>query len=139
MANAVKTQPWVPKARARREVAQVLVDLCARIPDEPHEGRGPKPIPMGDVVYHCAMKIHYGVSGREYKPKTRPHYNTLFGRMGDRAMTQALADLLYVWRHVKPTVIPWGPATAKADTAKVNEKLLRELLERAATVAKGEL
>jgi len=50
--------------REREHVELLLRDVCSTIVTPPHPGRGPKPIPYGDLVYGMCTKIYTGFSGR---------------------------------------------------------------------------
>ena len=45
-------------------VQDLLRGLCDGIQTPPHPGRGPKPVPLADVVYGAVMKVYTGFSGR---------------------------------------------------------------------------
>lgn len=48
----------------KRMVMKLLRGLCEGILSSPHPGRGPKPLPLGDVVYGMTMKVYVGMSAR---------------------------------------------------------------------------
>jgi transposase len=48
----------------REHVERLLGDLCLGAVTPPHPGRGPKPIPIADLVYGMAMKVYTGFSAR---------------------------------------------------------------------------
>lgn len=107
--RATYTQDWpVYNAAQRDEKARVqalLRDLCAGLATPPHPGRGPKPIPLADVVVAMAMKVYSTVSGRRASTDIRagveaghlsraPSYNTLFRCFEEPAMTAVLTALV---------------------------------------------
>lgn len=114
---------------------QTLKGVCADVVEAKRLGRGPKPYPLRDVLYACAMRVHAEASGRQFRPDGAPHYNTLFLRMGDQDMTEALVDLLYRTRGVAGTPRPWGKLKSKGEKAQGNERMLRTLIERVASMS----
>jgi transposase len=103
------SQDW-PKYNAaqvaeRETVMALLRGLCADIETPAHAGRGPKPIPMGDVVFGLVSKVYSTVSGRRAASTIKacetsghigraPAYNTLFRYFGDPAMTEILTHMI---------------------------------------------
>jgi transposase len=75
---------------AEKEVVQRLLrSLCDGITTPPHEGRGPKPLPLSDLVYGMVTKVYTTVSGRRATTDIEacadaghmtkaPHYNSIF-------------------------------------------------------------
>ncbi len=102
-------QDW-PKYNAvqcqeKTMVQKLLRGLCDGIQTRPHPGRGPKPIPLGDVVYGMIMKVYSTVSGRRATPDIRacvdaghigrmPQYNTLFDYFEKPELTPLLTVLI---------------------------------------------
>lgn len=89
-----------------RDRARVLLRaLCDTVPNPPHPGRGPKPIPLGDVVFAMVMKVYGTTSGRRATSEIgacadaglisrAPHYNSLFAYFEKPEMTEVLSMLL---------------------------------------------
>jgi transposase len=87
------TQDWpnynAAQCAEKRTVQALLRGLCDGVMNPPHPGRGPKPIPLSDVVYGMTMKVYTGMSGRRATTDIQgcadaghmtraPHYNSLF-------------------------------------------------------------
>jgi transposase len=86
-------QDW-PKYNAaqcaeKASVQGLLHSLCEGIVTPPHEGRGPKPLPLSDLIYSMGFKVYTTVSGRrattdmeasaeEGHMTKAPHYNSIF-------------------------------------------------------------
>lgn len=102
-------QDWPTYNAAQREekehVQELLRALCADIVTPPHPGRGPKPIPLADVVVAMAMKVYSTVSGRRVSTDIRacvdsghltraPSYNALFDYFEKLSMTPLLTALV---------------------------------------------
>ena len=103
------TRNW-PKYNAaqcaeKATVQTLLRSLCDGIQTPPHPGRGPKPIPLSDVVYGMTMKVYTTVSGRramtdlkacadEGHMSRAPHYNSLFNYFEKPEMTPLLTALV---------------------------------------------
>ena len=91
---------------AERETVQALLrGLCDGIETPAHTGRGPKPIPLSDVVFGLVMKTYSTVSGRRAASGIKacetageigraPAYNTLFTAFGKPEMTEILTSLI---------------------------------------------
>jgi transposase len=103
------TQDW-PKYNAaqvaeRDTVQSLLRGLCGGVETPAHTGRGPKPIPMSDVVFGLVMKTYSTVSGRRASSGIKacetagqigraPAYNTLFTAFAKPEMTAILTSLI---------------------------------------------
>jgi transposase len=91
---------------AERDTVQSLLrGLCDGIETPAHAGRGPKPIPMSDVVFGLVMKTYSTVSGRRASSSIKaceatglvgraPAYNTLFTNFAKSEMTAILTRLI---------------------------------------------
>jgi transposase len=91
---------------AEKATVQVLLrGLCDAIETPAHAGRGPKPIPMSDVVFGLVSKVYTTVSGRRASTdikacETAGHisraaaYNTLFTHLAKPEMTGILTRLI---------------------------------------------
>jgi len=103
------TQAWPAYNRAQVEekaiVQALLRGLCDGIETPAHAGRGPKPIPLSDVVFGLVMKVYTTVSGRRASTdikacETAGHvgraaaYNTLFTAFAKPEMTEILTRLI---------------------------------------------
>lgn len=86
-------------------VQKLLHDLCEGIVTPPHTGRGPKPIPLADVVYGMGLKVYTTVSARRATTDVEacaaagqmtraPRYNTLFDYFERADMAPLLAALV---------------------------------------------
>lgn len=92
--------------RAEKETARVLLrGLRDGIESPAHSGRGPKPIPLSDVVFGLVSKVYTTVSGRRATTEIKaceaagqigraPAYNTLFTHLGRPEMTGILTRLI---------------------------------------------
>lgn len=89
----------------KETVQKLLRGLCDGIVTPPHPGRGPKPIPLSDMVYAMTMKVYTTMSGRRATTdiqacieaghiKRRPHYNSLFNYFEKPEMTSLLTALI---------------------------------------------
>jgi len=89
----------------RETVMALLRGLCADVETPAHTGRGPKPIPMGDVVFGLVSKVYSTVSGRRAASTIKacetsghigraPAYNTLFRYFADPVMTEILTHMI---------------------------------------------
>jgi len=102
-------QDWPAYNRAQCEekaiVQALLRDLCANVASPPHEGRGPKPLPMADIIYGCVTKVYSTVSGRRATTDIRecedrgmmhraPSYNAIFKYMHREELTPILKALI---------------------------------------------
>lgn len=103
------TQAWPAYNRAQVEekatVQALLRGLCDGIETPAHTGRGPKPIPLSDVVFGLVMKVYTTVSGRRASTDIKAcesaghvgraaAYNTLFTAFGKSEMTEILTRLI---------------------------------------------
>jgi len=91
---------------AEKETARVLLrSLCDGIESPMHTNRGPKPIPLSDVVFGLVSKVYATVSGRRATTEIKaceaagqirraPAYNTLFTHLGRPEMTAILTRLI---------------------------------------------
>ena len=91
---------------AERETVQALLrGLCDGIETPAHTGRGPKPIPLSDVVFGLVMKTYSTVSGRRAASgikacettgqiRRASAYNTLFTNFAKPEMTEILTRLI---------------------------------------------
>ena len=86
-------------------VQALLRGLCEGIETPAHTGRGPKPIPLSDVVFSMVMKAYVGMSARrastdikdsaEAGHMTRaPHYNSILAAFEKPEMTSLLTSLI---------------------------------------------
>jgi transposase len=86
-------------------VQRLLRGLCDGIQNDPHPGRGRKPIPMSDAVFAMTMKVYGLMSGRRSTSDLEacaesghmvkaPRFSTLFERFEDPAMTAILTRLI---------------------------------------------
>lgn len=103
------TQDW-PRYNAaqvaeRDTVQAFLRGLCDGVETPAHTGRGPKPIPMSDVVFGLVMKVYSTVSGRRASSGIKacetagqigraPAYNTVFTAFAKPEMTDILTRLI---------------------------------------------
>ena len=89
----------------KQHVQMLLRDLCDGIVTPPHNGRGPKPIPLSDAVYGMTMKVYTTVSGRRATTDIEacanaghmakaPHYNSIFNYFEKPEMTALLTSLV---------------------------------------------
>jgi len=103
------TQPWsaynAAQVAEKSTVQALLRSLCDGIETPAHTGRGPKPIPLSDVVFSLVMKVYTSVSGRRASTdikacETAGHvgraaaYNTLFTAFAKPEMTEILTRLI---------------------------------------------
>jgi transposase len=85
----------------------LLQDLCRGIPEpqRPSGIRGPKPIPMADRAFACALKVYTTISGRRASTDMReaqdkghlgraPHYSAVYRFLEDPEMTPILKGLI---------------------------------------------
>jgi len=89
-----------------KETVQVLLrSLCDGIETPQHKGRGPKPMPLCDVVYGMTMKVYTTMSGRRATTDLEacadaghmakaPRYNTLFDYFERADLTPLLMALV---------------------------------------------
>lgn len=93
------------QVREREHVETLLRDLCGGVTTPPHPGRGPKPIPLADIVFGMAMKVYSGFSARRASSDIRacasaghmtraPHYNSILGAFDKPAMAPLLVKLI---------------------------------------------
>ena len=86
-------------------VQQLLRGLCDRVQTPAHTGRGPKPIPLSDVIFAMALKTYTLMSARrastdikdsaEAGNMTRtPHYNSILAAFEKPEMTAILTKLI---------------------------------------------
>ena len=86
-------------------VQQLLRGLCEGVATPAHTGRGPKPIPLSDVVFAMTMKTYSLMSARrattdieaaaEEGSMTRaPHYNSTLAAFSKPEMTAILTSLI---------------------------------------------
>lgn len=86
-------------------VQALLRSLCDGIVTPAHPGRGPKPIPLSDVVFGMNMKVYGTMSGRRSTTDIKacadagqmtraPHYNSLFAYFEKPEMTPLLTALI---------------------------------------------
>jgi len=102
-------QDWPAYNEAQVEekstVQSLLRGLCDSVQTPAHAGRGPKPIPLSDVVFAMAMKCYTLMSARrastdikdsaEAGNMTRaPHYNSVLAAFENPAMTAILTKLI---------------------------------------------
>lgn len=103
------TQAWPAYNRAQVEekatVQALLRGLCDGIETPAHTGRGPKPIPLSDVVFGLVMKTYTTVSGRRASADIKacetsgkigraPAYNTIFTAFAKPETTEILTRLI---------------------------------------------
>ena len=91
---------------SEKETVQTLLrGLCDGVETPAHAGRGPKPIPLSDVVFAMAMKCYTLMSARrastdiknaaETGNMTRaPHYNSILAAFEKTEMTAILTKLI---------------------------------------------
>lgn len=86
-------------------VQELLRGLCDGVVTPPHPGRGPKPIPLSDVLYGMTMKVYTTMSGRRASTDIReceskgfieraPHYNSIFNYFEKPEMAPLLTALV---------------------------------------------
>ena len=103
------TQDWpaynAAQTQEKGTVLRLLRGLCDRIPTSPHLGRGPKPVPMSDVVFAMTSKVFGTMSARRSTTDLEaskdaghmsraPKYNTLLDAFGKPEMTAILTSLI---------------------------------------------
>jgi transposase len=86
-------------------VQQLLHTLCEGVATPAHPGRGPKSIPLGDIICAMSMKVYTTASGRRAAADIEacaekghmgkaPRYNTLFGYFERSDITPILTRLV---------------------------------------------
>lgn len=86
-------------------VQKLLRGLCDGILSPPHPGRGPKPVPLSDMVYAMVMRIYLTLSCRRTISDLKtcadaghisraPRANTVIDYFGDPALTPLLQVLI---------------------------------------------
>jgi transposase len=103
------TQDWPAYNRAqaneRDHVETLLRDLCSGLVTAPHPGRGPKPIPLADVVFGMTTKVYSGFSARrassdiracaaEGKMTRAPHYNSIIAAFDKPELAPVLTKMI---------------------------------------------
>jgi transposase len=89
----------------KEAIQRLLRGLCDSIPNPPHAGRGPKPVPMSDAVFAMTMKVFVAMSARRATTDIEasadaghmsraPRYNTLFDAFQKPEMTAILTKLI---------------------------------------------
>lgn len=89
----------------RDHVETLLRDLCSGVVTPPHPGRGPKPIPLADLVYGMTMKVYTGFSARrassdiracanEGKMTRAPHYNSVLAGFDREDLAPVLTKMI---------------------------------------------
>lgn len=102
-------QPWreynAAQCSEKETVQDLLRALCDGIPEQPHTGRGRKPIPLGDAVYGMGMKVYGGMSARRSSSDMReyadgghlsraPHFNSILNYFDRPDLTPLLTSLV---------------------------------------------
>ena len=102
-------QDWTSYNQAQVEekstVMALLRGLCAGIQTPAHTGRGPKPIPLSDVVFSMVTKTYVGMSARRASTDVKdcakaghmtrtPHYNSIINYFDKPEMTALLTSLI---------------------------------------------
>jgi len=101
-------QDWGAYSQAQCEekstVQALLRGLCDGIKTPAHTGRGPKPIPLSDVVFAMTMKTYTLMSARRATTDIEaaasdgnmcaPHYNSTLAAFAKPAMTALLTSLI---------------------------------------------
>lgn len=72
----------------------LVTELCSCVVTPPHPGRGPKPLPLGDVIHAMLMRVYLGVSARDAVVGTQPHYNSVIGYFGKKEIKPELDSLV---------------------------------------------
>lgn len=103
LVNVLAASCTCPDHELRR--TKLLHGLCQGILTPPHPGRGPKPIPLADVVFGMTMKVYTTVSGRRATTDMKaagvaghmtrvPSYNALFSYFEKPELSPLLSVLV---------------------------------------------
>ena len=107
--RTIHEQDWPAYNQAQVEekgtVQALLRGLCDGIQTPAHAGRGPKPIPLSDVVFAMVTKTYVGMSARRASTDVKecaeaghmtrtPHYNSVLAAFDKPEMTALLTSLI---------------------------------------------
>jgi transposase len=87
------------------EFLVLLHDLCSRIEEKPHQGRGRPPLPLADAVYAVCLKVFTTLSVRRFMSDLRdaygkgytsqlPHHNSVSRYLESPDLTPVLKGLI---------------------------------------------
>lgn len=115
---------------------RTLRALCDEISPMHHPGRGPKPIPVADIAYACAMRVRFRTSARNTEGGV--HYNTLLQAMGSESFATVLGGLIDKAatraKGLKPIRADYGAYMHKGLIARQNEEMLRRLVDMVSSI-----